>query len=284
VEETTQFMLASLSKSFTAVAVLQLARTGRIDLDAPVRDYLSEFTTSDPDASGRITVRHLLHHTSGLADAGFRAGLSAKSGSLAQRVRDLQTASLVSEPGQQFHYFEPNYQLLARLVEVVTGEPFEHYLAHRVFRPVGLTGTVAADTTAEARRSAPRLAKGHVVVFGVPVARQELDGLLTGSSGVVSTAQDIARWLVLHLTEGRVRGSLTGLQQDDFHLMHTPQLESAALTGRAGSWSLPATDLAGSNTPAYCPRSPPTRCCCPTAGTGSPCCTTATPRSPTPLD
>jgi len=139
VDGSTQFMLASLSKAFTAVAVLQLVRAGRINLDAPVRDYLPEFTTADPSASRQITVRHLLNHTSGLADVGFRAGLSAQPRDLEQRVQDLRAAWPVSTPGREFHYLEPNYQLLARLVEVTTGQEFDHYLAGQVFAPLGMT-------------------------------------------------------------------------------------------------------------------------------------------------
>ena len=171
-------------------------------------------------------------HTSGLADAGFRAGLSARSGGLEQRVRDLRAALPVSPPGREFHYFEPNYQLLARLVKVTTGQEFDHYLDRQVFAPLGMTATVAVDTTAEARRRAPRLAGGHVLVFGVPVARRELDGLLTGSSGVISTAPDLARWLALHLTEGRARWSLPGLEPADFALMHTPPPDVASTYGQ----------------------------------------------------
>ena len=240
VDGSTQFMLASLSKAFTAVAVLQLERAGRIDLDAPVRDYLPEFTTADPNASRRITVRHLLNHTSGLSDAGFRAGLSARPGDLEQRVHDLRAALPVSAPGREFHYFEPNYQLLARLVEVTTGQEFDHYLARQVFAPLGMTGTVAVDTTAEARRRAPRLAGGHVLVFGIPVARHELDGPLTGSSGVISTAPDMARWLALHLTEGRARWSLPGLEPADFALMHAPPPGVASTYGTGWQVVTPA--------------------------------------------
>ena len=240
VDGSTQFMLASLSKSFTAAAVLQLVRAGRIDLDAPVRDYLPEFTTADPSASRRITVRHLLNHTSGLSDAGFRAGLSAQPRGLEQRVDDLRAAWPVSAPGREFHYFEPNYQLLARLVEVTTGQDFDRYLARQVFGPLGMTATVAVDTTPEAGLRAPRLAEGHVLVFGVPVARRELDGLLTGSSGVISTAPDMARWLALHLTDGRAGWSLPGLEPADYALMHAPPPDVASTYGQGWQVVTPA--------------------------------------------
>jgi CubicO group peptidase (beta-lactamase class C family) len=135
IDADTQFMIASLTKSFTAVAVLQLVERGTVELDAPVRRYLPEFTTADPPASGQITVRQLLNQTSGMADAGFKAGLTAHPDTLEDRVQDLRSARLVSEPGRSFHYFDPNYQVLARLVEVVTGRKFSSQLLDRVFAP-----------------------------------------------------------------------------------------------------------------------------------------------------
>lgn len=213
----TQFRLASLSKSFTAVAVNQLADARRVDLDAPVRTYLPEFSTADPVASGRITVRHLLNQTSGMADAGFPDITGDQPADLAQRVAQLHTAALVAEPGQEFHYFDPNYQVLARVVEIVTGRPFATYLDERVFGPLGMTDTLAAPTAGEGARLAPRLAQGHVLVFGVPVARAEMDGLLAGSGGVVSTAEDMARWLVMQSTGGGPVSTPAAVER-----MHTP--------------------------------------------------------------
>jgi CubicO group peptidase (beta-lactamase class C family) len=216
----TRFLIGSLSKSFTAVAVLQLADAGRLDIDRPVQTYLPEFRTADPVAARRITVRHLLNHTSGLADAGF-AGLNETMPDLRARVSSLREARSGSEPGQAFHYFEPNYQVLARLVEVVSGQPFGAYLHDRVFGPLGMTDTVAVATTAEAARLVPTLAQGHVLVFGALVARAELDGLLAGSAGVVSTSQDMARWLVLHTTGAGPEGQRL-LDPALVELTHTP--------------------------------------------------------------
>ncbi|HEY9664833.1 MAG TPA: serine hydrolase domain-containing protein [Allocoleopsis sp.] len=67
----TQFPIASLSKSFTAIAVLQLVEAGQIDLDAPVKQYLTNFTLADTKTADQITIRHLLNHTSGLSNFGF---------------------------------------------------------------------------------------------------------------------------------------------------------------------------------------------------------------------
>jgi CubicO group peptidase (beta-lactamase class C family) len=201
VTPSTRFRIASLSKSFTAAAVLQLAEARRIDLDASVQRYLPGFATADPGASARTTVRHLLNQTSGIADTGFPA-ITADEQDLERRVASLRSARPASEPGTEFHYSDPNYQVLARLVEVVTGGPWARYLAREVFTPLGMTRTLATATAAEAEREAPDLAEGHVLVFGRPVVRAELDGMVAGSTGVVSTAEDMARWLVAQSTGG----------------------------------------------------------------------------------
>ncbi|HYH29746.1 MAG TPA: serine hydrolase domain-containing protein [Pseudonocardia sp.] len=202
----TPFRVGSLTKAFTAAAVLQLVDAGRVDLDAPVRAYLPGV-----DVSGRITVRHLLNQTSGLADPAVPS-LDDAGQDLAQRVASLRDARLVSEPGREFHYTDANYQVLARLVEVVSGVPWAGYLAERVFAPLDLAGTAAGATAAQA--DAP---PGHVLPFGVPVARPELDGLLAGSGGVVSTAEDLGRWLV-----AQTGGGGPVLAPEAVALMQTP--------------------------------------------------------------
>ena len=163
----TPFRLASLSKAFTAVAVLQLVEQRRIELDAPVRTYLQSFVTSDTVRSGQITVRQLLNQTSGLADAGFPEMRLAQPQTLAERVETLKDATPVAPPGREFHYFNPNYAILARVVEVVSGQDYDAYLTRHVLVPLGMTRTFAAATGSEMERRAPDLAQGHIEVFGL---------------------------------------------------------------------------------------------------------------------
>lgn len=190
----TQFYTASLSKSFTALAVMQLVEEGKIELDEPVQTYLPDFTTQDPEAAARVTVRHLLNQTSGLSDAGFPAYTLPQPASIEERVESLRDARPVSEPGKEFHYFNPNYEVLARVVETVSGEPFTDYLQTQVFSPLQMSDTTSVVTTSETSRAATRLAQGHILAFGVPIPREELEGYLGGSGGVISTAEDMANY------------------------------------------------------------------------------------------
>lgn len=203
----TQFLLGSVSKSFTAVAVMQLVEAGRVALDEPVTTYLPEFTVATAGGAVQITVRSLLHQTSGLADAGFPAYTLPQPETIAERVQSLRSAELVSTPGTEFHYTDLNYAVLARLVEVVSGRPFAEILQDHLFTPLDMTNTSAVSTTAEARRAAPHLAQGHIQLFGMPIERDELDGYLGGSSGVISTAEDLAGYLIAHNTGGSFNGA-----------------------------------------------------------------------------
>ncbi len=217
----TQFRLASLSKSFTAVAVLQLAESGRVDLDALVSRYVTDFTVVAPPGSGTITVRQLLNHTSGLADAGFVHGLAGQQNTLAERVASLKTAQSIDRPGTAFHYFDPNYQVLARLVELVSGQPFDVYLKTNIFAPLGMANTVSAMTSDGAAQRASHLAQGHMVLYGVPIAVPELSGFLGGSGGIVSSAADMAHYLAAQ-SQGRKDVEPRMLSPAGITLMQTP--------------------------------------------------------------
>ena len=227
VTEQTQFRIASLSKSFTALAVLQLVEGGKIDLDAPVTRYLTGFALATPLAAARISVRQLLNHTSGLADAGFVTGLGGQQQTLTDRVASLRFARPVAEPGAAFHYFDPNYQVLARLVEVVSGQAFDAYLQQHVFVPLAMHGSASALTSAIPAQLTPRLAQGHVMAYGAALSLPELAGFLGGSGGVVSTASDMAHYLIAQNNQGMYLGRSV-LSPNGISLMKMPPVGVAS--------------------------------------------------------
>ena len=216
----TQFRIASLSKSFTAIAVLQLVEAGALDLDAPLARYLPAFAPASPNLA-RITIRQLLNQTSGLADSGFIDGLGARQTDLATRVAGIGTARQVAAAGSAFQYFDPNYQLLARLVELASGQAFDDYLQTRIFKPFGMQDSISTSTTDAAAQLAPRLARGHLVAYGMPLGAAELAGFVGGSGGVVSSAQDMARYLAAQDPGARGGGGAV-LSAGGIALMRTP--------------------------------------------------------------
>ncbi|MBE1498330.1 CubicO group peptidase (beta-lactamase class C family) [Amycolatopsis lexingtonensis] len=200
--------IASVSKSMTAFAVLQLAEAGKLRLDEPVTRYLPDFRLADPRGA-RITVRMLLDQTSGMADSAFPDLKLAQPRTLAEAVTRLREAPLASEPGAEFHYHNPNYEVAARIVEVVAGQPFAEYLRTRLFGPLGMTASTTVDTP-------PAGTAGYVRAFGIEVPVSEPDWFTGGSHGVLSTAGDLARWLIAQRDGGGV------LSPASAALAHTP--------------------------------------------------------------
>ncbi|MFC4122109.1 serine hydrolase domain-containing protein [Nonomuraea zeae] len=199
ITKATPMPLASISKSFTALAVLSLADQHKISLDAPVRTYLPEFTMADPRAA-KITVRQLLQQTSGMSDRSFPELTLPAPDTLKDAVAMLRTAPLDTEPGTRMAYHNPNYAVAARLVEVVAGVPFAGYLASAVFRPLGMTSTTTVDTTGEL----PGGGAGYIRAYGRLIERAHPKWFINGSFGVVSTADDLAKWLIAQNGGGRI--------------------------------------------------------------------------------
>lgn len=197
----TPMAIASVSKSFTAMAVMQLVEDGEVDLDIPVAHYLDDFTPVDPRAE-EITVRQLMDQTSGMASQGLLSPDRGRFESPEEAVDVLAGMELTDDPGARHQYFNGNFWLAAHLVEAVTGEPFGSHLERAVFEPLGMH-----DSTPVARaqdlNDVDGLADGHINVHGIPVPREEPANLITGAGGVVTTAEDMARWLAPYTDEGR---------------------------------------------------------------------------------
>lgn len=194
----TPFILGSMSKSFTALAVMQLVETGQIDLDAPLRRYLPDFAMASPEAE-QITVRQLLAHTSGIPTNAPRA--EAEGRTLADHVSALRRAKLVRTPGSAHKYASPNYQVLGRIVEVASGESFGTYVLRHMFTPLGMRHSYA-DASSVGK---DKLALGHQMMLGMAVPRQlplEMDRLPTAA--LMSSANDLGRFMRAQLRGGEL--------------------------------------------------------------------------------
>lgn len=216
----TPFAIASLSKAFTALAVMQLVQAGRIDLNAPIVNYLPALMN---DARGStVTVRQLLNQTSGLADRGFsELSFKEQPRALDEAMLRLKSAELVHTPGEKFQYHNPNYQILAKLVEAVSREKFPDYLQKHLFQPLQMTHTWEFSHTKEWYTGDAPLSQGHGYVLGKPIAFQEPDWFVEGAAGVVSNVNDMAHWLRLQLNHGRF-GTTQLLDSAHMAMMHRP--------------------------------------------------------------
>ena len=189
VTENSRFRIASLSKSFTSLAVLQLVDAGQVSLDDPVVPHLPEFRLADPRGAD-ITVRQLLDQTSGLADREVPELSRPQPSTLAEATTSLSSAHLVAAPGTQFNYHNPNYQVAARLVEVLSGQTFDAYLREHVFQPAGMPASLTTYTDDE---PVANLADGHVIAYGHPIPVPAPATFDAGAGDVVSTAADMAQ-------------------------------------------------------------------------------------------
>ncbi|MEV6228604.1 serine hydrolase domain-containing protein [Saccharopolyspora shandongensis] len=234
ITEHTTMAVASVSKSFTALAVVQLAEAGRVDLDEPVRRYLPEFTTADPRAS-RITVRQLLDQTSGLSDSTYPPFSRPQPDSLRAAVAGMNSAELAAEPGTRWEYHNPNFQVAARLVEVVAGRPFDDYLQEHVFAPLGMTDSRTIDTADEL----PPSGYGHLKVLGSAIAVPEPPAFGNGSGGVLSSAHDMSAWLIAQNNGGRGPGGVAIATASAIAVTHTPSSEVSG--DYALGWSVGTT-------------------------------------------
>jgi CubicO group peptidase (beta-lactamase class C family) len=207
----TPFRVASVSKSFTAMAVMILAEEGAIALDEPVADQLPGFTMADPRA-GEITVRQLVNQTSGFSDTTIDTVELEEATSLEDYVARLADDALASDPGTEWEYCNPNFNVAARLVEVASGQPFEEFMEERVFAPLGMEHSATRDDLED-----PAL--GYNSLFGLWIAREEEPGMLdnAGSGGIITSAAGMGQWLISQNGLGTQLLSPKGLKD-----MHTP--------------------------------------------------------------
>jgi CubicO group peptidase (beta-lactamase class C family) len=238
VTSSTRMRIASLSKSFTALAVVQLAEQGLLGLDDPVVEHLPEFDPDDPRAD-QITVRQLLNHSSGLADSASPDEYETGPRTLEQAVDRLDTAALVADSGTEWNYHNPNYHVAARLVVVASGADFADYLERHVFTPAGMSRTATTATTGD---DVAGLAQGHTYAFGQPIAVDGPDYFTAGAGGVVSTARDMARWLVLNANDGRTATGNRVVSESGMEQLHTAQEPDPDGTYALGWFHTPAAD------------------------------------------
>jgi CubicO group peptidase (beta-lactamase class C family) len=234
----TSFVLCSLTKSFTALAVMQLVEAGKIALDAPVQRYLPWFTLADPQAAGQITVRHLLNQTSGLSmTSGWMAltDMDNSPDASVKQARELASFKPNRPAGSKFEYSNMNYNLLGLIIEAVSGEKYADYVQNHIFDPLDVTHTYTSK--AMARQNG--MSSGYISWFGFPMAVPDLP-LPSGSlpSGqIISSADDMAHYLVAQLNGGRY-GHVQILSPAGISAMHNPAADATTMGVAMGKYGM----------------------------------------------
>lgn len=184
------FRIASVTKLFTATAILQLAEPGELGLDDDVTEYLPDF----PTYGETITIRHLLTHTSGIAEyldgPDLRAWIRSEL-ELAELVDSIADREPGFEPGKSSAYSNSNYVLLAAVIERVAGQPYDEFLREHIFEPAGMEDTrcgAAADIV-------PRRAAGYErSTEGFVDEKDYSMSILVGAGDALSTVDDLQRF------------------------------------------------------------------------------------------
>lgn len=189
----TPFHVASVSKQFTATAIALLAREGKLSLDDDIRKYIPEI----PDLGYKITIRHLVHHTSGLRDqwsllvmAGWRLSQDV--------VKDEDVLDLVSrqkalnfKPGDQHLYSNTGYTLMSLIVKRVSGKSLREFTEERIFKPLGMTKTFFRDDHLMiVKNQAYGYEPGGMTKFKLSVPNYDT----VGASSLITTVEDMSKW------------------------------------------------------------------------------------------
>jgi CubicO group peptidase (beta-lactamase class C family) len=230
VTEHTVFRIGSITKTFTAVAVMQLCEQELIDLDAPLNDYLRAYELIPAHAAHRPpTVRHLLTHTAGLPQCVYLSraykpvlGEMVKFGERVPTLAEFYRGELhlLAEPGTRHTYSSHGFATLGQIIEDVTGKPLDGYFRDHIFDPLGMEETDLIRTD----RVRQRLATGYALRSrgARPVGDCDLIPLAAG--GIYSSTRDMARY-VAALIGGGSNENGTILQPETLASMFEPQYQ-----------------------------------------------------------
>jgi CubicO group peptidase (beta-lactamase class C family) len=203
----TPFIIGSVSKSLTALAIMQLVEENEIELDAPVQRYLPWFRVADEEASAEITVRHLLNHTSGLSTKtgrSFQGDGDTSDTALEQAVRKLKSAVLTAPVGSKHQYSTVNYSVLGLIVQTVAEQSYESYVQRRILEPLQMRNSYTSEAAAQPQG----LATGHNYWLGRPrPADLPYNRGLLPAGFLISSAEDMTHYLISQLNGGRYDGT-----------------------------------------------------------------------------
>jgi CubicO group peptidase (beta-lactamase class C family) len=208
VDEDTVFRIASITKTITGIAVMQLWEQGLVDLDAPANDYLRSYSLTPANAAfSPATLRHLLTHTAGVRAVRGASdllrptlGWGVRVGRPVPSLAEYYGGSLRVdvEPGTKWAYSNHGFATLGQIVEDVSGLPLDRYFRERVFQPLGMD----SSDLVRSERVRPRLATGYALGSSGLKAVVDREMVTAAASGVYSTTRDMARYVAALLGGG----------------------------------------------------------------------------------
>ncbi|MEU4197832.1 serine hydrolase domain-containing protein [Kribbella sp. NPDC026611] len=203
------FQIGSISKAWTATMIVQLGAEGRLQLDDPVVNLLPE-----APIDARVTVRHLLTHTSGI-DGDLFTDTGRGDDCLQRYVALLVGVDNLFDPGTAYSYCNAGFVVLGRIIEVLDGRTWDESLHARLTEPIGLTHTVTLPEEAILFRAA----RGHTADHSSPVKTSQLPRSIGPAGTITTAAEDLIAFAQLHLTD------------DSYKSMQEPQVPFASGVG-----------------------------------------------------
>ena len=220
----TLFSIQSMSKTFTATAVMIAVQDGLVDLDTPITKYLPTFTVHsrfEEKPQEKITLRHLLSHTSGLThEAPVGNNIDSRYGSFEEHVLSIQQTWLRHRVGEKYSYSNLGIDLAGYILQVRSGQALAEYMKQKIFEPLGMTGS---SMDYDVVRKCSNRAVGHTA----SVSKMPLEIPMVAAGGVYTTAADLARFVQFHLNRGVVNGRVVL----DPHLLDTMCTSSPVSNG-----------------------------------------------------
>jgi CubicO group peptidase (beta-lactamase class C family) len=228
----TLFRVGSVSKSFVAMALVQLYEDGQLDLDAPVASIVPDVRIDNPwEATEPVRVRHLLEHTAGFDDMHFNE-IYVLDGAPDRPLDEVLLRNPASRhvrwpPGTRMAYSNPGYAVAGRVVEAVAGKPFETFITERIFTPLAMSATTFSGDV-----DAPELAQGYDTRGGPPAVRRRIH--LRPAGALHSSPRDLGLFVEMLLNWGELRGGYV-IDPEYLSNMEWPRTTAASKAGvRAG--------------------------------------------------
>ncbi|MGW0601895.1 serine hydrolase domain-containing protein [Streptomyces sp. NPDC002776] len=235
------FQIGSITKTFTATALMRLVDRGKVDLDTKVADLLPDLRPQG-DGAETLTLRHLLSHTSGLPGDNM-LDLGHGEDVLERYAAACSGQTLVHPAGATWSYCNAGYLLLGRIIELLTGSTWDDAMRELLFDPLELSRTVTLPEDALLHRTAighlmPQDGPASSVADARPVTRWALPRTLGPAGTVCTTPTELLTLVQLHLAGGVTSSGLRILSEDSVVAMRTPQTQLPSRWGMATHWGL----------------------------------------------
>ncbi len=231
VTDDTLFQIGSITKTFTGTLIMKLVEAGKINLDATVCSYLPDFKVVDEEATKKVTVRHLLTHTSGwLGD--FFLDTGPGDGAIARYVTAMADLEQLAPIGKVWSYNNAGFSLLGRIIEVVVNKTYREVLREMLLEPLGLKNTFFDP--------------GDLITYRFAVGHHEgqvakpwpLPWSVYPAGGITCSVHDLLTYSQFHLGEGLTADGKQLLKKESLALMQTPQVTVWKKEQWGLSWSV----------------------------------------------